>query len=425
MNYAQAMDYLAEAGKRGIVPGLDTVRNLLRYLGNPQNQLKFVHVAGTNGKGSTTAMIASVLQAAGYVTGRYTSPAVFCDREKYAVNGAWISEEEYAACMDTVRTAVQAMESDRLNLPTSFEVETALAMLHFVRSGCEIVVLETGMGGAMDATNVVENTQVCVLTAIGMDHMKFLGGTLGEITAQKAGIIKPGCTAVVHKQAGEVIEAVQSACLSAGAAMVVSDPENIIPLGTDAAGQRFRYGPFTVDLPLQGRFQQDNAAGAIEAVLALRDKGFDIPDRAITEGLKNVSWPGRLQRIHSSPEIYVDGAHNPNAAARLAEAIGQILPGKRLICIMGVLADKDFGEVARMVCSRAETVITVTPDNPRALPADKLVGAVRPHCADVRAAGDVQSALQAAVSAAGSDGVILAFGSLSYLKEIVSLTKEL
>lgn len=423
MNYTEAMEYLAEAGKRGWILGLDTIRNLLKYLGGPQRQLKFVHVAGTNGKGSTTAMIASIACAAGFAVGRYTSPAVFCDREKYAVNGEWISEAEYAACMDEIVAAVSRMADDGLALPTSFEIETALALLHFARRGCDLVVLETGMGGDTDATNVVENTLVCVLTAIGMDHTKFLGGTLAEIAAKKAGIIKRGCTVVLEQQSDDVLCVVTDACGHMDAPLTVTQPDAIEVLRSDAAGQRFRYRDIEVEIPLTGRFQLDNAAAAIDSAMQLRGKGFHIPDKAIIAGLKDVSWPGRLQQVHAAPDIFIDGAHNPNAAGRLAEAIPLLWPDRELICIMGVLADKDFTEVAQLVCGRASKVFTVTPDNPRALNAEALAKAVRPICPHVKAAESVQAALDAAIASAGENAVILAFGSLSYLNNVLNAVR--
>ena len=425
MNYNESLAYLAEAGKRGWILGLDTIRNLLRHLGNPQQALKFVHIAGTNGKGSTTAMIASIAAAAGILTGRYTSPAVFCDREKYAVNGEWISENTYAACMEQIARAVERMAAEGLSLPTAFEIETALAILHFAQSGCELAVLETGMGGETDATNVIGNTLVCVLTAIGMDHTKFLGGTLGEITAKKAGIIKPGSRVVLEKQSDEVVDVVASACQRANAALFITEPETIRLINSGVSRQRFSYRGLEVSIPLTGRFQLDNAAAAIDAALQLRECGYSISDEAIIAGLKAVSWPGRLQQIHAQPDIFIDGAHNPNAARRLAEAIPLLWPDRELICIMGVLADKDFTEVAQLVCGKARRVITVTPNNPRALDAESLARAVRPFCSDAEPAASVSDALQKAIRYADEKSVILAFGSLSYLNEIVITAKEL
>lgn len=425
MNYTEAIQYLAESGKRGSILGLDSVRNLLKYMGDPQQKLQFVHVAGTNGKGSTTAMTASIAACAGYTVGRYTSPAVFDDREKYAVNGEWITECEYAACMTSVAEAARRMEADGLTPPTAFEIETALAMEHFRRRRCDLVVLETGMGGAEDATNIVENTLVCALTAIDMDHMKFLGDTIEEIAAQKAGIIKPGCAVVLEKQSAAVHGVISAACRRMGAELNVTRTEEILTMEHSAAGQRFRYRDIEAEMPLTGRFQLDNAAAAIEVAFALRHKGFDIPDCAIAEGLKKVSWPGRLQQICAQPDVFIDGAHNPNAAIRLAEAMDALWADRKIICIMGVLADKDFTRVAQLVCSRAKCVITVTPESPRALDAASLAEAVSPVCANVHAADSAAAALREAVSIATKDSVVLAFGSLSYLKEITAAAKEL
>ena len=414
MDYASAQAHLNRAATRGIVPGLDSIRALLHDLGDPQRRLKFVHVAGTNGKGATAAMIASIARQSGILTGLYTSPAVFDDLEKFRVDGNPISPEAFAACMEEIVRAEARMEADGQRLPTAFEIETALALLHFEHMNCQLVVLETGMGGLLDATNVVEDTLVCVLTSIGLDHTRFLGGTLSEIAAQKSGIVKPGCAVVLEGQSDEVRDVVSDACRAQGAELTVTDPTRIRLLSADANGQRFLYGETELFLPLTGAFQRDNAIAAVEAVRILNRRGFSIPERSIADGLKVLQWPGRLERIHIRPDIYIDGAHNPNAARRLAEALPDILRGRPLVCVMGALADKDFGEVARQVCSQAVCTYTLTPDSPRALNAAALAEAVRPYC-PAEATESVASALNRAMAVAGNDGVILAFGSLSYL----------
>lgn len=414
MDYASAQAHLNRATSRGIVPGLDSIRALLHFLGDPQRQLNFVHVAGTNGKGATAAMIASIARQSGILTGLYTSPAVFDDLEKYRVDGRPISPEQFAACMEEILRAEARMEANGLRLPTAFEIETALALLYFFHMNCKLVVLETGMGGLMDATNVVENTMVCVLTSIGLDHTKFLGNTLAEIAAQKSGIVKPGCAVVLEGQSEEVRSVVANACREQGAELTVTDPSRIRLRSADGNGQRFLYGETELFLPLTGAFQRENAIAAVEAARLLNRRGLPIPERAIADGLRSFQWPGRLERIHTSPDIYIDGAHNPNAARRLAEALPDILRGRPLVCVMGALADKDFGEVARLVCSQAACTYTLTPDNLRALNAAALAEAVRPYC-PAQATESVASALECALATAGSDGVILAFGSLSYL----------
>lgn len=423
MDYATAQAHLRQAASRGIVPGLDAIRALLCQLGDPQRSMKFVHVAGTNGKGATTAMIAAIAIQAGIPTGRYTSPAVFSDLEKFQVNGADILPQEFADCMAEIAAAKARMAADGLRLPTPFEIETALALLFFHRRGCRLAVLETGMGGLLDATNVIEDALVCALTAIDMDHMRFLGDTLPEIAAQKAGIVKPGCAVVLEGQGDVVRAVVEAACRRVGAELTVTDPAGIQPIRADALGQTFFYGGMELFLPLAGAFQRENAAAAVEAARLLNRFGFAISDGDIRAGLGGMRWPGRLERIHVHPDVYIDGAHNPNAARRLAEALPPILCGRPLICIMGVLADKDFGEVARRVCALAEHTFTVTPRNPRALDAAALAGTISRH-GSATAVHSVAEALERARRMAGEDGVILAFGSLSYLSEVKAQVKE-
>lgn len=424
MDFQSAQAHLAQAAARGIRPGLDAIRALLHQLGDPQKQLKFVHVAGTNGKGATASMIAAIAAQAGIRTGCYTSPAVFDDMEKFRIDGAPISREAFAGCMAQIAAAEARMQADDQPLPTSFEIETALALLTFREQGCALAVLETGMGGRMDATNVIDAPLVCVLTAIGMDHTKFLGDTLEQIAKEKAGIIKPGCEVVLEGQSDVVRSVVEAACREQGARLTVTAPERILPGSPEEGEGCFSYGGLPLALSLQGAFQRENAIAAVETARSLNRRGFSIPDSAIQDALRGFRWPGRLERIRIRPDLYLDGAHNPNAARRLAEALPTLLHGRRLICVMGVLADKDYSSVAALVCSLAAHTYTVTPENPRALEAGALAGTVARHC-PATATGSVQEALMLAIRDAGPDGVVLAFGSLSYLKEACRCAQQL
>lgn len=424
MNYAQARDYIAAlTAEKGIVPGLGPIRELLARLGNPQDACPVVHIAGTNGKGSTLAMIASMLQAAGYRVGTYTSPAVFAPRECWQIDGEMIAEAEYADWMTKLRAVRDAMRAEGLAVPTAFEMETALAFCWLAQQRCDIAVIECGMGGRDDATNVTAATAVSVLTAIGMDHMKFLGGTIEEIARAKGGIIQPGIPAVLQGQNAAVEREICALCDRQGSPLTVVRPEELVVTQADAASVTFDCPAFRqVEVALPGLVQARNAATAIAAVQQLRD--FDVSEQAIRDGLRQVRWQGRLEQLCDRPVILLDGAHNPNAAARLREEMLYRFPDKKLIEIVGVLADKDFTEVGRLMAPLAQRIFTITPDNPRALAAEQLADCLRQFCDDVTPVDSAARALDLALDAAGETGVILAFGSLSWLHTLRDAVEE-
>ncbi|MGN1030046.1 MAG: bifunctional folylpolyglutamate synthase/dihydrofolate synthase [Butyricicoccaceae bacterium] len=419
MNQQQAKEYLTELSGSGIVLGLESIRELLRRLGNPQDHLKFVHAAGTNGKGATLAMTASILTAAGYRTGRYTSPEVFDAREKYVIDGEMISPETFAAGVTHIRTIIEQMQAEHMAIPTVFEVETALAFWYFAEQHCDIVALETGMGGAEDATNVVSTTLVSVITSIGLDHTRFLGDTVQKIAAVKGGIIKPNTEVICQNQSEEVLEVIRSIAEIRNCHDTVTQPELLAIDAQTLDGQSFCYRDISdLFLPLAGRYQLDNAMAAIDTVLALRKYGYQLPDSAIREGLRQVRWPGRFERIGTAPDFIIDGAHNPNAMQRLLDCIKFYFTNRRLVYIMGVLADKDYAQAAKLLCPLASEIYTVTPHNPRALSAQDLAACVRNVNPQVHTCEELSEAVRLAVAAAGEDGAVIAFGSLSYLAEV-------
>lgn len=411
----QAQDYLKEiAASRGIVLGLEPVRALFARLGNPQDRTKVIHIAGTNGKGSTGAMLRSVLTQAGYRTGQFSSPAVFDPMEPWSIGGQPIAAEDYARLMTRIRAQCDAMCRAGEPVPTAFELETVLAFLYFAEQSCDIAVLECGMGGLEDATNVVTTTEVSVLTSIGLEHTKFLGNTIEKIARNKAGIIKDGVPAVLQGQSRAVCETVRTVCAQTGSALICTRPDQI-QLCPDTASQTvFWYRGKKWELSLGGSYQMYNAAQVIETVDILRGRGWVISDRALRDGLLQTKWPGRFETIADHPRIILDGAHNPDAAGRLRQALEQSCMGKRILMIMGVLADKEFDRVAELVIPLASRVYTVTPDNPRALDAETLADTVRRYCDSVQAC-TIEEAAARALADAGADDVILAFGSLSYL----------
>ena len=421
MTLDQAQNYLQEiAATRGIVLGLGPIRALLARLGNPQDRTKFIHIAGTNGKGSTGAMLCSVLTQAGYRTGQFSSPAVFDPMEPWRIDGTPIPADTYARLMTRIRAQRDAMLRAGEPVPTAFELETVLAFLYFAEQSCDIAVLECGMGGLEDATNVITTTEVSLLTSIGLEHTKFLGNTIAEIARNKAGIIKSGVPAVLQGQDAAVCETVRAVCAQTGSELVITRPEEISLISAVGDGTEFDYRGRRWKLSLDGSYQAYNAAQVIETVGILRRCGYAISDQALWDGLMQTRWPGRFETIAENPRVILDGAHNPDAAGRLRQALERSCAGKRIVMIMGVLADKEFDRVAELVIPLASRVYTVTPDNPRALDAESLAETVRRYCTEVQACA-LEQAVQRALADAGEDDVILAFGSLSYLGELRKL----
>lgn len=429
MNEREAREYIESINGLGIVPGLDSIRELCERLGNPQNCLKFIHIAGTNGKGSVSTYIASVLKAAGYRVGRYISPTIFDYRERIQVNDRNISKEALGRLMSKAKEACDEMVRSGKPQPTPFEVETALGFLYFLEKKCDYVVLEVGMGGRLDATNIIENKELAVLVSISMDHMKFLGNSLEEIAAEKAGILKPGCRVVSAKQeevASKVILQ-QSEVLGCGISFV--EPDKITHVRYGLEKQRFDYAGYKgLEIALAGKFQIENAALAVEAVEALRASGLKITEKHIRDGLLAATWPARFAMVGKRPYFITDGAHNEDAAKRLAESLEFYFTNKRIIYIMGVLRDKEYTKIISLTHRLADHIITVTPpDNPRAMSAYELAEEIAKVHPKVTAADSLEEAVEMSRLLAGKEDCIVAFGSLSFqgkLAEIIENTAK-
>ena len=423
MNVRQAMDYIEELAGAGIVPGLDSIRELCRRLGDPQRKLSFVHVAGTNGKGSVCAFVASVLQEAGYRVGRYLSPVLSEYRERIQVNGRMITKKALCQGMEQIRQACDGMVSEGHPRPTAFEAETALGFLYFLEKKCDIVVLEAGMGGLLDATNVVDNTVAAVITSVSMDHMKFLGNTLEAIAEQKAGVMKPGCPVISAFQRPEVTAVLLKKAEEAGCIFTAVDPEKIRGVRYGLERQRFDYGARRkLEIALAGQYQIENAALAVEVLDALGGRGFHVTEEQLRRGLEKTNWPGRFTVIKKHPLFIVDGAHNEDAAKRLAQSVTFYFTNRKIIYIMGVLKDKEYEKIIALTHSCAEHIITVTPPgNPRALPAYELAKEVAKVHPRVTAADSLEEAVEMSLLLAGSEDVIVAFGSLSFLGRIMEI----
>ena len=415
MNYEEALNYIHAVQWAGHKPGLTRTRTLLAALGDPHKQLRFIHVAGTNGKGSTAAMLASCLHAAGYRVGLYTSPFINRFNERIQVDGEQIPDDALVRLVERVRPAAEAMS----DVPTEFEIITALGMLWFAEEKCDIVVLEVGLGGTLDSTNVIDPPECAVITALGMDHVKELGPTLADIAAAKAGIIKPGSPVVSYGGVPEADAVIARTAEEKHAPLTVVEFSRLNVEGGSLDAVAFDFdGLDGIRLPLIGSYQPKNAALAITALRVLRGRGWDIPDSAIRTGLEQVSWPGRFELLARDPLFIIDGGHNPQCIQALVKNIQDYLAGRPLTILTGVLADKDYNCMYRNVEPYAKEFITVTPGNPRALNAHDLAQYLSQFGKPVTACDAVADGVRLAVEHAGKDGVVLCYGSLYMIGEI-------
>jgi len=409
MNAQQAIEYIHSVFWKGSVPGLSRTFALLEKMGNPQNALKFVHIAGTNGKGSTAAMTASILRKAGYCTGLYTSPYIYTFHERMQVDGEMISDEELVAITEFVRPLADSME----DAPTEFELVSCIAFEFFKRRGCDIVVLEVGMGGALDSTNVISVPEVAVITNIGLDHTDYLGSTVEEIALTKAGIFKEGGDAVIYRSAPSVEKVFESVCDARNVRLKKADFDGLKSVSHSLDGQVFDCGSYQdLQIPLLGQHQMKNAAVVLRIIETLTQKGWRITRQNIYDGLRDVSWPGRFDVVGKQPLFIIDGGHNPQCIEALVKNIGDYLAKKRVIALTGVLADKDYGDMYRPVMPLVEQFVCVTPPNPRRLPAEKLAQHLTRAGAKATACEEIAEGVRLAVDLAGEDGAVLCFGSL-------------
>ena len=426
MNYKEARVYLDEVSKYGSVLGLESMRELLHRLGDPQNELKFIHISGTNGKGSVLAYLSTILTGAGYRTGRYISPTLFSYRERIQVDGEYIEKESLARHVTAIAAAAEEMQKAGLPSPTVFEMETALAFLYFKEKRCDIVTLEVGCGGLLDATNVITTTLMEVIASISMDHTDLLGDTLAKIAAQKAGIIKPDTMVVSAQQKSEAAQVIEDTCKEQHCTLQMVDESKISNVHYGAEGQTFSYKTWeNVAISLAGSYQIKNAALALEGVEALRKLGYALSDQQVREGLLHTAWRGRFTTLRRDPTVIIDGAHNPAAALELKESLERYFPGKTLYFVMGMFKDKDYAQVIDLTAPLARHIITVeTPGNPRAMPARELAEAVGKVNPSVEWADSVAHGVEKALAMAGKEDAVIVFGSLSFLGEAADAVNE-
>lgn len=415
MNTAEMMEFYQSVSWLGSKPGLERIRELLHRLGNPQNELRYVHVAGTNGKGSVCSMLSSVLTQAGYTTGLYTSPHLQFYNERIKINGTDISDGELCEVARQVKNCVDEMDSK----PTEFEILTAMALLYFKQRCCDIVVLEVGLGGRLDATNVVPAPEVAVITNLGLEHTDVLGDTLEKIAEEKGGIIKPGCAAVSYDSAPEAVDVLSELCKERAVPLSRVNYADIHLSERSLSGQQFLWkNRIKLTLPLLGDHQLHNAALALETIETLRGRGWAIPDESILRGLQEVRWPARFEVLGRNPLFILDGGHNPQCVQALTDTVKYLRPKERVVFLIGVLADKDYPKIAELTLPFAKEYICLTPNSDRALPAEELAAFLVSRGARACACKTVYSGIRHAIDAAGETGVVVAFGSLYMAWEV-------
>lgn len=420
MNYQQALDFILGTPNIGEVEGRSVMEALMNELGNPQKTLKFVHIAGTNGKGSTAAFTASILRSAGYKTGLYTSPFIQRFNERIQVNGEQIPDDALAEITGNIAEAADRVQNTGLRRPTIFELITALGFCWFAQCSCDIVVLEVGLGGRLDATNCIDSAEAYVMVNIGYDHTELLGDTLPKIAAEKAGIIKPYGKVIAYAQSDEAEQVFKNTCIERKCDYIRSDSSLAVVKHYGIDGTVFDFGRREdLKITLLGRYQVRNACTAITVSDVLRSDGWNISEQALRDGLVSAHWPGRLELLRREPIVFIDGAHNPQGTAALMESMDELFPGKKLNFVAGVLADKDYDSSIAIAAPHAKKFFAATPPSYRALSSSTLAEKIRLSCDAPAAAYDnIIQAIEAAIAESGSDDVICIFGSLYQVGEI-------
>lgn len=417
MTYEQALDYIHAIHWQGHKPGLERTQTLLEALGRPQDKLRFVHIAGTNGKGSTAAMLDSCLRQAGYKTGLFTSPFINRFNERIQIDGQPIPDQDLVRLVERVQPVAQAMT----DLPTEFELITALGMLYFAQQHCDIVVLEVGLGGALDSTNVIAAPECAVITALGMDHVKELGPTLADIAAAKAGIIKPGCPVVSYGGEPEADKVIADVARARHAPLSVVDFGRLHRTSSSLDGLVFDFdGMEGLTLPLLASYQPRNAAVAITALRVLRNRGWDIPDEAIRRGLAQVSWPGRFELLRRDPPFLLDGSHNAHGMRATVASLRERFPGEKFVFLISIMADKDSDDMLKLLLPLAKCFVTVAAPSPRAIPAADLAAQITALGGVAEAADTIPAGVHRA-DALADGGPVAALGTL-YFSGPVRLT---
>ena len=415
MTVKEAIAYIESVSWKGSVPGLERPAELLRRMGSPEKELKYIHIGGTNGKGSTAAMTASILKKAGYKVGLYTSPHLYRFNERIQINGVEIEDQDLADITAFAKPLAESME----DVPTEFELVWCIAVEYFKRQKCDIVVVEVGMGGELDATNTIGVPEVAVITNVGLDHTGILGNTVEEIAQTKAGIFKEGGSAVIYRSGKAVETVLEQVCKEKHVTFKKADFDSIKRISHSLEGQVFDCGDRTgIELPPLGDHQLYNASVVLSIIDTLTEKGWKITEEQIRAGMKAVYWPGRFDIVSRDPLFILDGGHNPQCFDALMKNVADYLPGKRIIALTGVLADKDYGEMFKPVMAFVEQFVCITPPNDRKLEASDLAKHLQAVGGKATAAETIAQGVKMAKELAGEDGVVLCFGSLYSIGEI-------
>ena len=412
MTGKEALEYLNGTHYSTWKLGLERTKELLKRVGDPQRSLKFIHVVGTNGKGSTCAMLGEIFKEAGYLTGMYPSPYIEDFRERIQVNGELIGWDDLGECTGIVSAAADAMEDH----PSQFELITAVGMLYFKKRKCDIVVLEAGLGGEFDSTNAIDAPEAAVICNIGLDHTEYLGDTVEKIAATKCGIIKPGSDVITYDNVPSVVEVIEKKAAMAGDFLYKARETEIVPLEKDLSGQVFLSEGKKYRLNLLGAHQLKNAQTVLTVVKAMRGRGWNIPFDAVARGLSQVRWPARFEVLSKDPVFILDGGHNPQCAEALSGALEEYLPGEKVTFLIGMLGDKDYEDVIGLIGKHGAEFLVVTPDSPRKLAAPEFAETIRKKGYEAVACDEGEfsgKAVEEAVKKALKTGrPVIAFGSL-------------
>ncbi|MBE6007688.1 MAG: bifunctional folylpolyglutamate synthase/dihydrofolate synthase [Lachnospiraceae bacterium] len=422
MNYAEALKYIEQIEYFGSKPGLERISALMEVLGNPQDALKVIHVAGTNGKGSTTAMLTYILKENGYRVGTYTSPHLESYNERFMINGENISDEKLARYVTLIKEACEGLEDK----PTVFEVLTAVAFKYFFDEKVDYVVLEVGLGGRFDATNLINKPVLSVITSISFDHVEFLGDTLEKIAFEKAGIIKEGCPCVLYRQSDEVRSVIEAVCKEKNSAFYYTDEQEVTVLKQDITGTVFsvknRYVDIkNVSIKLIGDYQIKNACLVLLAAEALRLNGVELKDSLILSGVERSKWHGRMEIVGEDPTVLLDGAHNLDGIAMLSDSLKKYFADRKITLLVGILGDKEYGKMVETIAPLASNIVLTEPRSERKWHLESLEEFENMGGIKVYKESDIKKALDLAFSVTEKEDVICCAGSFYLIGEIYKL----
>jgi len=418
MNYQEALEFIEKSHKFGMRLGLENTFKLLELLGNPQDKLKFIHVAGTNGKGSVCSFISNTLKEEGYKVGLYTSPYLETFTERIRLNGNNIPEEDVARIITIMKEKIEQMASQGHAYPTEFEIETAMAFYYYYEQQVDYVVLEVGLGGRFDATNVIKSPLASVIVSLSLDHIGILGDTLGKIAYEKAGIIKEDSIAVVYKQKQEAEDVIKNVCKEKNSKYVEANFEHLVIKKSDINSQVFDCTILgekfeNMEISLIGEHQVNNAVLALTVIKVLKEeRNVEISYDAIRKAFLNTRWPGRIEKIKDNPTFIIDGAHNEDGARSLSKTLEKHFSGKKMTLLIGMLKDKDIDGVLEILMDKFDKVITTTPDSDRSMSCEELKEKIEKYVPNVIAIGNIDDAVKYALDNASEDEIIISAGSL-------------